>query len=143
MATQSSASVESSACGHHLRVVRVVAYLPHGKFQTGIFYSSAENLPALPAMPCSCRAARATGKARRREVKVSRPRAGNRTFSASSIPARLSRGWLLAVRPAKSHISRVVKDSSWVEALALALKGHAHVLGSAKNQAIQFDICTS
>jgi type III restriction enzyme len=48
--------------------------------------------------------------------------------------------WATGARPPKCHISHVVLDSSWEEALALALEGHSRVLAYAKNQAMGFEI---
>jgi len=48
--------------------------------------------------------------------------------------------WKTGAQPPKSQISHVVLDSSWEEALALALEGHPRVLAYAKNQALGFDI---
>jgi type III restriction enzyme len=48
--------------------------------------------------------------------------------------------WKTGAQPPKCHVSHVVLDSSWEEALALALEGHNRVLAYAKNQALGFDI---
>lgn len=48
--------------------------------------------------------------------------------------------WRTGAQPPKCHISHVVLDSSWEEALALALENHPRVLAYAKNQALGFDI---
>ncbi len=48
--------------------------------------------------------------------------------------------WRTGSQPPRCHISHVVLDSSWEEALALALEGHPRVLSYAKNQALGFDI---
>lgn len=48
--------------------------------------------------------------------------------------------WKTGAQPPKSHISHVVLDSSWEEALALTLENHPRVLAYAKNQAMGFDI---
>lgn len=48
--------------------------------------------------------------------------------------------WQTGARPPKCHISHVVLDSSWEEALALALENHPRVLAYAKNQALGFEI---
>ncbi len=48
--------------------------------------------------------------------------------------------WKTGAQPPKCHISHVVLDSSWEEALALALENHPRVLAYAKNQALGFDI---
>ena len=48
--------------------------------------------------------------------------------------------WKTGAQPPKSHISHVVKDSSWEIALAQALEGHPRVISYAKNQALGFDI---
>ena len=48
--------------------------------------------------------------------------------------------WKTGAQPPKSHISHVVLDSSWEEALALVLENHPRVLAYAKNQAMGFDI---
>jgi type III restriction enzyme len=48
--------------------------------------------------------------------------------------------WKTGAQPPKCHISHVVLDSSWEEALALTLEGHPRVIAYAKNQALGFDI---
>ena len=48
--------------------------------------------------------------------------------------------WKTGAQPPRSHISHVVKDSSWEIALAQALEGHGRVLAYAKNQALGFEI---
>ena len=48
--------------------------------------------------------------------------------------------WKTGAQPPRSHISHVVKDSSWEVALAQALEGHDRVLAYAKNQALGFEI---
>ena len=48
--------------------------------------------------------------------------------------------WKTGARPPKCHISHVVLDSSWEEALALTLENHPRVLAYAKNQALGFEI---
>jgi type III restriction enzyme len=48
--------------------------------------------------------------------------------------------WQTGARPPKCHISHVVLDSSWEEALALALENHPRVFAYAKNQALGFEI---
>jgi type III restriction enzyme len=48
--------------------------------------------------------------------------------------------WATGARPPKCHISHVVLDSTWEEALALALENHPSVLSYAKNQALGFEI---
>jgi type III restriction enzyme len=48
--------------------------------------------------------------------------------------------WKTGAQPPKSHISHVVKDSSWEVALAQALEGHDRVIAYAKNQALGFEI---
>jgi len=48
--------------------------------------------------------------------------------------------WKTGAQPPRCHISHVVLDSSWEEALALALENHPRVLAYAKNQALGFDI---
>lgn len=48
--------------------------------------------------------------------------------------------WTTGARPAKSHISHVVLDSTWEEQLALTLEGHPRVIAYAKNQALGFEI---
>lgn len=48
--------------------------------------------------------------------------------------------WATGARPAKSHISHVVLDSTWEEQLALTLEGHSQVIAYAKNQALGFEI---
>ncbi|HZF95707.1 MAG TPA: DEAD/DEAH box helicase family protein [Allosphingosinicella sp.] len=48
--------------------------------------------------------------------------------------------WQTGARPPKCHISHVVLDSSWEEALALALENHPRVLAYARNQALGFEI---
>ncbi|WP_047454634.1 BPTD_3080 family restriction endonuclease [Rhizobium rhizogenes] len=48
--------------------------------------------------------------------------------------------WATGARPAKSHISHVVLDSTWEEQLALTLEGHPRVIAYAKNQALGFEI---
>jgi type III restriction enzyme len=48
--------------------------------------------------------------------------------------------WKTGAQPPKSHISHVVKDSSWEVALAQALEGHGRVIAYAKNQALGFEI---
>jgi len=48
--------------------------------------------------------------------------------------------WRTGAQPPRCHVSHVVLDSSWEEALALALEGHPRVLAYAKNQALGFDI---
>lgn len=48
--------------------------------------------------------------------------------------------WKTGAQPPKCHISHVVLDSSWEEALALTLENHPRVIAYAKNQALGFDI---
>ena len=48
--------------------------------------------------------------------------------------------WPTGARPPKCHISHVVLDSTWEEALALTLENHPRVLAYAKNQALGFEI---
>jgi type III restriction enzyme len=48
--------------------------------------------------------------------------------------------WKTGAQPPKCHISHVVLDSSWEEALALTLENHPRVVAYAKNQALGFDI---
>lgn len=48
--------------------------------------------------------------------------------------------WATGARPPKCHISHVVLDSSWEEALAQTLEAHPAVISYAKNQALGFDI---
>jgi type III restriction enzyme len=48
--------------------------------------------------------------------------------------------WSTGARPPKCHISHVVLDSTWEEALALTLENHPRVLAYAKNQALGFEI---
>jgi type III restriction enzyme len=48
--------------------------------------------------------------------------------------------WPTGARPPKCHVSHVVLDSSWEEALALTLENHPRVLAYAKNQALGFEI---
>lgn len=48
--------------------------------------------------------------------------------------------WKTGAQPPKSHISHVVLDSSWEEALAQALEAHTRVLAYAKNQALGFEV---
>jgi type III restriction enzyme len=48
--------------------------------------------------------------------------------------------WQTGARPPKCHISHVVLDSSWEQALAMALEGHPRVIAYAKNQALGFEI---
>lgn len=48
--------------------------------------------------------------------------------------------WKTGAQPPKCHVSHVVLDSSWEEALALTLEGHPRVIAYAKNQALGFDV---
>jgi type III restriction enzyme len=48
--------------------------------------------------------------------------------------------WKTGAQPPKCQISHVVLDSSWEEALALALENHPRVIAYAKNQALGFDV---
>jgi type III restriction enzyme len=48
--------------------------------------------------------------------------------------------WKTGAQPPKCHISHVVLDGSWEEALALTLENHPRVISYAKNQAMGFDV---
>ena len=48
--------------------------------------------------------------------------------------------WRTGAQPPKCHISHVVLDSSWEEAMAQTLEAHPRVLAYAKNQALGFEI---